>query len=480
MAGQDREPLPLHPLTAFSPVDGRNWKDVRDLSYNASEFGLIRARFEVEGRHLIGLSKFGVLRPLSGQEVDFLTNLGPNLTLEQAQIVKDIEDVTDHDVKAAEIAARRFMAGTSLEDLAVYWHAILTSRDTDNIAYRLLARRATDENCLPAIEELADQIKEKAVKYRGKPMKARTHGQDAVGTEVGKEFVNVGVRIEKEAAALRTHEFTGKITGAVGNMNAFDAFDDTVDWISYSKWLVGEFGFKPNLITTQINPYEDFISFFQTYQRLNGAVLDFDQDVWRYISDHLFVLKADANTVGSSTMPQKINPIRFENSAGNIKVANGFFSTFTRELPVSRLQGDLEDSTVLRNVGVALAHSLLAYRNTTRGLRRVDVNVDKAREDLASEYSILAEPAQTMLKKLHPDLEDPYSLLKAFTRGKGITRADWEKWIDNDLPASVGAEARDRLRAMDPVKYVGRASQLTDIGLELMDEYRQQGRLHAA
>lgn len=468
---QEVEKLPLTSLTAISPLDGRYWSKVSELSPFASEFGLIRTRFEVEARYLVELSKVGVVRPLGQQEVDHLLALGSSLTLEHGERVKQIEDTTRHDVKAIERGFRELLAGTSMEDLSEYVHIFLTSEDVNNLSYRLLARRGTDRVIMPALDALTDHVMVRANQYKHLPMIARTHGQEALPTTLGKELAVYGVRINEQTRALERHQLRGKLNGAVGNFNSFEVAAPQVDWIAFSKRFVKSLGFEPNLFTTQINPYDDFVELFQVYQRVNGVVLDLDQDVWRYISDHYFALQAVKGEVGSSTMPQKVNPIDYENSEGNLKFANGVLQVFVTALPISRLQRDLSDSTLIRNVGVGLAHSLLAYKNTHAGFGRVIANERAIAEGLSRDWGILGEPVQQVLRM--QGVEDPYTLLVNFVRGRHVSPEEWKSWIITNLPQGISAEARRLLQGLTPQNYLGYAIELTDMAQEEIRASRQ-------
>lgn len=465
------EKLLLTPLTAISPLDGRYWDKVSDLSPYASELGLIRTRFEVEARYLVELSQVGVVRPLGQLEADHLLELGPSLTQDQGERIKQIEDTTRHDVKAIERGFRELLAGTSMEDLTEYVHIFLTSEDVNNLSYRLLAQRGTTRVLIPALDGLTDHVMERADQYKHLPMMARTHGQEAVPTTLGKELAVYGVRINEQTRALGKHPLKGKLNGAVGNFNSFAVGAPNVDWIAFSKRFVEIVGFKPNLFTTQINPYDDFVELFQIYQRANGVILDLDQDAWRYISDHYFALQAIKGEVGSSTMPQKVNPIDYENSEGNLKIANGVFEVFVRSLPISRLQRDLSDSTLIRNVGVGLAHSLLSYRNTLAGFRRVSADEQAIAEGLNKDWSILGEPVQQVLRM--QGVEDPYSLVTNFVRGRHVNAEDWKTWIVDNLPKEISPEATRLLQGLTPQNYLGYAMELTDMAQEEIQSSRQ-------
>src|SRR4030043_440364 len=275
------------------------------------------------------------------------------MTMAQAERVKQIEDTTRHDVKAMERAFREFVVGTSLEDVTEMIHFGLTSEDINNLSYRLMLDRARREICVPALDQVVDGFADRASQYKGIPMLARTHGQPAVPTTLGKEMANIAVRLNRQTRKLENVKLTGKLNGAVGNFNAHFLAATEIDWIAFSEKFVRSLGLEPNLFTTQIKPYDDMIELFQAFQRVNGVLLDIDQDMWRYISDDWFTQEVKKGEVGSSTMPQKVNPIDFENSEGNLTLANGVLETLSRKLPISRLQRDLSASTTIRNIGVA-------------------------------------------------------------------------------------------------------------------------------
>lgn len=461
MAETDKvEKLPLNELTAITPIDGRYRKTTEPLAHHASEFALIRTRMEVEGKYLVALSDVGVVRSLTSQERNRLSTLGPNLSLQQAGRVKEIEDETRHDVKAMERVMRELLAGTSLGDVVEDVHLALTSEDVNNIAYRRMMTRAKDDVLLPAADKIIDVLCEWGERYRSSRMLGRTHGQDAIPTLLGKEMVNFAVRINKESQHLRDTKLSGKLNGAIGNFSAHKFVVPNVDWIEFSKNFVESMGLEPNLFTTQINPYEDVIAMFQNLQRLNGVILDFDQDMWRYISDDWVVQVAKPGEVGSSTMPQKVNPINFENSEGNVTMANAMLEGLSRKLAVSRLQRDLSDSTSVRNFGLAMGFSLVGYSSTLEGLSRVRPNESLMAERLNYNWAILTEGVQTYLRR--SGVKDPYTLVASLSRGHKITQADWEVWVDG-LP--VSEEKKDELHKMSPENYIGEAERLTDMAL---------------
>lgn len=449
--------LSLSKLTAITPLDGRYREKIEELAAYVSEYSLIKARVEVEAKYLIALSEAGAVRKLSEKEKETLNSFGQNLDLKDAQKAKEIEEETRHDVKAMEKAFRTMLTGTSLEDLIEMIHIGLTSEDINNLAYRLMLKRATDNVCLSALNKLIDELTDRAEKYKETPMLARTHGQPAVPTTLGKELVVFAERLNEQVEQLEKLELRGKLSGAVGNFNALNLAYPNIDWILFSEKFVSSFGFAPNLATIQINPYDDVISYFQNYQRINSIIINFNQDMWRYISDNWFVQMKIKGEIGSSTMPQKVNPIDFENSEGNLGMANGIFEFFARKLAISRLQRDLSDSTVIRNIGTALGFSLIGYKSALTGISRVEPNLSQIKEDLNKDYAILAEGVQTILRK--QGVKDPYSLIASLTRGKHINSNRWKELV-NDL--LIDKNEKILLEKLNPESYIGLAIKLTE------------------
>lgn len=449
--------LPLEELTSLSPLDGRYRTQTAPLATYLSEFSLIRIRIEVETLFLSALSKQRIIRNLTTKEEHLLESLGPKTSLDDAGEIKHIEERTRHDVKAVEIYLREKMETTSLRDVLEMIHFGLTSEDVNNISYRLMLKRSTENILLPSLQNLLSSLTSMATLYKFTPMLARTHGQAAIPTTLGKEFVVFAYRLAKEISLLQKYTFSGKLAGAVGNYNALSIAYEKTNWVNFSNVFLKNLGFSQNIATTQTNTYEDIVIFFQIIQRINNILIDFDQDMWRYISDGWFVQEVKKEEVGSSTMPQKVNPIRFENSEGNLGMANAMIEFFVRKLPISRLQRDLSDSTVIRNFGSCLGYSLLAYEATKDGLTRTKPNLIKIEEDLLEDWSILAEAAQTIMRK--GGISDPYTLLKRLTRGEKITESRWKELI-KEFP--VETDVKKSLLSLSPKKYIGLAPQIVD------------------
>lgn len=464
-----RGQLELTELTAISPLDGRYRERVAELVPYVSEFNLIRTRIEIEAKYLIALSDVGLVRKLTKSERSRLESFGNQVDLKEARIVKKIEEETHHDVKAMERTFRSLLSGTSLADIIEMVHFGLTSEDVNNLAYRLMLRRATEEVCIPTLDGLINGLIERVGKFKATPILARTHGQPAVPTTVGKELAVFAVRLNSQVRKLENQQLTGKLTGAVGNFNALEFAAPDVNWIKFSQDFVRDLDFEPNLVTTQINPYEDIIEYFQTYQRINSIIIDFDQDMWRYISDDWFIQEARKGEVGSSTMPQKVNPIDFENSEGNLLMANGIIEALSRKLGLSRLQRDLSDSTSIRNIGTVLAYSLIGYKSAIAGLSRVRPNEQKIDSDLNRDWAILAEGVQTLLRR--GGVKDPYTMVTFLTRGEHITEDEWGGWVDK-LP--ISQDQKNRLIGLSPKTYVGLAVELTEQAIKEIKSSRNK------
>jgi len=444
-------------LHLLSPLDGRYAETTSPLRDHFSEFAFLRDRVRVELNFLPALSKTGLVRPLSDFESAHLEAVLANFSDADAELILEYERKTRHDVKAIEYFIQSKLQGTSLEDLIPWIHFGLTSEDTNSLGQAIALKESRDKVILPNIESLLSNLSDFALKHKSTAMLARTHGQFAVPTTLGKEFAVYIARLKKTRDEIAAHKFEAKLTGAVGNFNALQAAAPNVDWISFSKEFVSSFGLEPNLLTTQILPYDNWVRYFDLIRLTNSILIDFAQDVWRYISDGYLKQAVVAGEVGSSTMPQKVNPIDFENAEGNLGVANSLFAHYAQKLTVSRLQRDLSDSTVRRTFGTALGHSLLAWTNFQRGLKRIAPDEEKLKAELNAHWEVVSEGAQTILRAAGKP--DAYESLKAQTRGRVLTESDYKAWCDS---IDVDEATREKLKALSPESYIGLAVELTD------------------
>ncbi len=443
-------------IYALSPLDGRYARETHALRDYFSEFALVRDRVRVEIDYLIALSRDAhLVRPLTDSEISSLHVLITNFSLDEARAVKEIEQTTRHDVKAIENFLRARLASAALADVIEWLHFGLTSEDVNLTAQALALRDSRDKVMLPALDEIITRLTALAREYKAAPMLARTHGQPAVATTLGKELAVFLARLKKQRAIISAHRFEAKITGAVGNLNASVAAAPQVDWLAFSAQFIRAYDLEPNLVTTQLVPYDNWLRYFDALRLTNAILIDFAQDIWRYISDDYLKSRVVAGEVGSSTMPQKVNPIDFENAEGNLGIANALCEQYARKLPISRLQRDLSDSTVRRTFGVALGHTLVAYKNIARGLDRVEANTEKMRADLEAHWEIVAEGAQTILRAA--GVRDAYDRLKSLTRGKAFSESEFRAWIES---LAVDEAVKARLRALSPFAYVGLAEQI--------------------
>ncbi len=449
--------LALQELTSITPLDGRYRNKLAELAEYFSEYSLIKIRFEIEAKYLIALSDAKILRSLTSKEKNELLNFSDRITIEVAHRVKEIEKQTRHDVKAMERTMRSLFNDSSLADVVEKIHFGLTSEDINNLAYRLMVYRGVQKVVLPSLNQIVTQLTDKADEYKSVTLLARTHGQAAVPTTLGKELVLFAYRLHRQVRLLEKQKLTGKLNGAVGNYNALFLTFPKVNWIEFSQRFISSLDLQTNYITTQINPYDDLSEYWQILQRINNILIDFDQDMWRYISDGWFIQEAKKGEVGSSTMPQKVNPIDFENSEGNLGLANSLMEFFVRKLMISRLQRDLSDSTVIRNSGTAIGFCTLGYKSILSGLTRVKPNFNKIEKDLHKDWTILTEGVQTILRKTGST--DPYSLVASLSRGTHIERKEWEEWIEL-LP--IKPHEKKLLQKITPESYTGLAEKLTE------------------
>jgi adenylosuccinate lyase len=463
-------------LRTLSPLDGRYADATAPLRDHFSEFAFLRDRLRVELDLLAALSKTGLARRLSDSESAHLESIIANFSDADAELILEYERKTRHDVKAIEYFIQNKLQGTSLEDLISWIHFGLTSEDTNSLGQAIALKESRDKIILPNLQLLITNLSNFALKYKSVPMLARTHGQFAVPTTLGKEFAVYIARLKKTFDEIAAHKFEAKLTGAVGNFNALRAAAPQVDWISFSAEFVSSFGLEPNLLTTQILPYDNWVRYFDLIRLTNSLLIDFSQDIWRYISDGVLKQAVVAGEVGSSTMPQKVNPIDFENAEGNLGVANSLFVHYAQKLTVSRLQRDLSDSTVRRTFGTALGHSLLAWTNFQRGLTRIAPDEEKLKAELNAHWEVISEGAQTILRAAGKS--DAYESLKEQTRGRVLTEADYKNWCDS---IDVDDKTRERLRALSPESYLGLAVALTDAVIaSTFDATIQQERRRSA
>jgi adenylosuccinate lyase len=453
-------PPALSALTALSPLDGRYREKVSSLAEHFSEYGLIRNRIKVELAWLSALAdepSIAEVPPFSPAARRALDAATDEFRAADAERVKAIERTTNHDVKAMEYwLKQRFAETPEIARVAEFIHFACTSEDINNLAYASMLLEARRAVLLPEIEGLVADLRALSHAHAALPMLGRTHGQPATPTTLGKEIANVVARLERALPAFAGGHLPGKINGAVGNYNAHRVAYPDVDWQGLARRVVTALGLEFNAYTTQIEPHDDLAALFDALARLNTIVIDLDRDIWGYISLGYFRQSVKEREVGSSTMPHKVNPIDFENSEGNLGVANALLRHLAEKLPISRWQRDLTDSTVLRNVGVALGHSLLGYLACRQGLAKLAVDPARLAADLDANWEVLAEAIQTVLRRY--GAPEPYEQLKALTRGKrGITRESLHAFID---ALAIPDEARARLKALTPSAYIGDASEL--------------------
>ncbi|MFU2143368.1 adenylosuccinate lyase [Gallibacterium anatis] len=453
--------MQFNALTALSPLDGRYQSKTDALRPIFSEYGLLRFRVTVEVRWLQKLAETTAIQEvplLSKKAIDYLNDIIANFDVQDAQRIKEIEATTNHDVKAVEYFLKeKCQALPELAAISEFIHFACTSEDINNLSHALMLKTAREEFILPEWKKLINEISKLAEAYKTIPLLSRTHGQPASPTTVGKEMVNVAYRLQRQYQQLQKAEILGKINGAVGNYNAHLSAYPNVDWHLFSQQFVQSLGIDWNPYTTQIEPHDYIAEFFDCIVRFNTIIIDFNRDIWGYIALNHFKQRTIAGEIGSSTMPHKVNPIDFENSEGNLGVANALMTHLAQKLPVSRWQRDLTDSTVLRNLGVGLGYCAIAYASTLKGISKLEVNEAHLLAELDQNWEVLAEPIQTVMRRY--GIEKPYEKLKELTRGKRVDQQTMQQFIDG---LAIPEEEKARLKQLTPATYIGSAIQLVE------------------
>lgn len=453
--------MELTALTALSPIDGRYQDKTATLRPIFSEFGLLKFRVTVEVRWLQKLASHTQINEVpafSEKANDYLNQIVANFSIEDANRIKAIERATNHDVKAVEYFLKeKCEALSELQAVNEFIHFACTSEDINNTSHALMLKTAREEVLLPEWKKIIDAVSDLAKRYQHIPLLSRTHGQPASPTTIGKEMANVAYRLQRQYNQLEKLEILAKINGAVGNYNAHLSAYPDIDWHTFSQEFIESLGVTWNPYTTQIEPHDYIAEFFDCVVRFNTIIIDFDRDMWGYIALNHFKQRTIAGEIGSSTMPHKVNPIDFENSEGNLGLANAVMAHLGQKLPISRWQRDLTDSTVLRNLGVGLGYSLIAYASTSKGISKLEVNEQHLRDELDQNWEVLAEPIQTVMRRY--GIEKPYEKLKELTRGKRVDEVAMREFIDKlDIPENE----KIRLKEMTPASYIGYAVELVD------------------
>lgn len=450
----------MNTLTALSPIDGRYASKVDSLRPYLSEFGLIHARVTVEVRWLQTLANHAdihEIQPFSAATNERLDAIVANFSEADAMGIKDIERTTNHDVKAVEYFLKEKIADIdALKDAGEFIHFACTSEDINNLSHALMLKSGRDV-LAQTMQKIIDEIAALAETHADQPMLSRTHGQTASPTTLGKEMANVAYRLHRQLKQFNNVELLGKINGAVGNYNAHLSAYPQIDWAKNAEDFVTSLGLTFNPYTTQIEPHDYIAELFDALRRYNTILIDFNRDVWTYISLGYFKQKLKDGEVGSSTMPHKVNPIDFENSEGNLGIANAVLAHLGEKLPISRMQRDLTDSTVLRNMGVGFAQSLIAFDACLKGIGKLELNANRLNEDLELAQEVLAEPIQTVMRRYN--VEKPYEKLKALTRGQAMTREMMVNFVNGDELTAVPEAERQRLADLTPATYTGNAAQ---------------------
>ena len=453
--------MELSALTALSPIDGRYGDKTTELRTIFSEYGLLKYRVQVEVRWLQKLAKQADILEvptLSEQATKHLNEIVENFNEQDAIRIKTIEKTTNHDVKAVEYFLKeKVNTNEELQAINEFIHFACTSEDINNLSYALMLKTARDTVLIPYWNKLITIITTQAKTYRDLPLLSRTHGQPATPSTIGKEFANVAYRLKRQLKQLESIEILGKINGATGNYNAHMVAYPQINWHKFSEEFVTSLGLQWNPYTTQIEPHDYIAEYFDCIARFNTIMIDFDRDVWGYIALNHFKQKTVAGEIGSSTMPHKVNPIDFENSEGNLGLANAIMSHLGSKLPISRWQRDLTDSTVLRNLGVGIGYAIIAYQSTLKGLNKLEVNQEHLLDELNRNWEVLAEPIQTVMRRY--GIEKPYEKLKELTRGKRVDAQGMQQFIDS---LALPEHEKTRLKQLTPANYIGFAINFVD------------------
>ena len=450
----------LDPIIAISPLDGRYRAKLDEMSDYFSEFALFKYRVRVEIEWLIHLCnevKLKNTRELTDAEVKFLREIVDYFDVVAAKRVKEIEKETNHDVKAIEYYIKETLTDSSVEDLTEFVHFGCTSEDINNLSYALMVQEGTKSFVNSHLQGVIQKIAEMSKEYSKLPMLSLTHGQTASPTTVGKEFANVLARLDRYYAKINEFKLTGKFNGATGNFNAHFSAAKDEDWENISERFVESLGLEHNSMTTQIEPHDTTIEYMNLYSQINTILVDFSRDIWMYISRGIFKQKLREGEIGSSTMPHKVNPIDFENAEGNLGISNGLISHLGQKLPISRMQRDLSDSTVFRNIGMVFGYVVLGTKSMIKGLDKLEVNEKVLKKELEENPEILAEAIQTVMRL--EGIDSPYEKLKKLTRGKRISLNDISKFVDG---LELDKPTKKRLKELTPAKYIGLAVELTE------------------
>lgn len=451
--------MQLNTLTAISPLDGRYLDKVQELQPIFSEFGLMRFRLLIEVKWLIALSQHAQITEinnLDSSDKDFLLMLYENFSFDDAKRIKEIEGTTNHDVKAIEYFIKeKIIENPNLANISEFIHFACTSEDINNLSYALMLKEAKEQTLLPLMDDIILWLRKFAHDTATLPMLSRTHGQSASPTTVGKEFANFVARLQRQRDQFHLIKINGKINGAVGNFNAHQSAYPEIDWNEFSQQFITSFDLHFNSYTTQIEPHDFIAEYSQAIMRFNTILIDLARDCWGYISLDYFKQNIKKGEVGSSTMPHKVNPIDFENAEGNLSLGSAILDFLSQRLPISRWQRDLVDSTLLRNLGVAMGHCLLGYKSLLKGLNKLALNENKIQQDLAQHWEVLAEPIQTVMRRY--GLKNPYEQLKQFSRGKKLDEAAIKTFIQQ---LELSDDVKKELLRLTPATYIGLAARL--------------------